>query len=151
MDCSPPGSSLQVIIQARILEWVAISFSKEYSRPRDQNCVSCISRRILYHWATKGSPYELIESLIFTFIICINFFLLSDNYPCFIAFLILYARCLCFAERWQLSHVTENLRSRRSLRLCSWSVLNVGWGDGAEGASQKFSKEKHRSVGAALH
>ena len=35
MDCSPPGSSVYGILQARILEWVAISFSRGFSRPRD--------------------------------------------------------------------------------------------------------------------
>ena len=49
--CQAP--SLQGIFQARILEWVAISFSRESSQPRDQNHVSCIGRRILYHWATR--------------------------------------------------------------------------------------------------
>jgi len=36
MDCSPPGSSVHGILQATILEWVTISFSKGYSQPRDQ-------------------------------------------------------------------------------------------------------------------
>ena len=36
MGCSPPGSSVHGILQARILEWVAISFSRGSSRPRDQ-------------------------------------------------------------------------------------------------------------------
>ena len=55
MDCSPPGSSAHVICQTRILEWVAISFSKESSQPRDQtgvSCISCIGRWILYLWAS---------------------------------------------------------------------------------------------------
>ena len=43
MDCSPPGSSVHGISQARILEWVAISFSRASSQPRDQAQVSCIS------------------------------------------------------------------------------------------------------------
>ena len=42
MDCSPPGSSVHGIPQARILEWVAISFSKGSSQPRDQTHVSRI-------------------------------------------------------------------------------------------------------------
>ena len=42
MDCSPPGSSGHGILQARILEWVAISFSRGSSQPRDQTWVSCI-------------------------------------------------------------------------------------------------------------
>ena len=53
MDCSPPGSSVYQIPQARILEWVAISFLRGSSRPRDQTCVSCIGRKILDHWATR--------------------------------------------------------------------------------------------------
>ena len=39
MDCSPPGSSVHGIFQAGILEWVAISFSRESSWPRDQTCI----------------------------------------------------------------------------------------------------------------
>ena len=55
MDCSPPGSSVHGIFQARTLEWVAISYSRGYSQLRDRTCVSCVSyidRQILYHWAT---------------------------------------------------------------------------------------------------
>ena len=44
-DCSPPGSSVHGILQARILEWVAISFSRGSSRPRDQTQVSHIAGR----------------------------------------------------------------------------------------------------------
>ena len=47
-DWNPPGSSVHEISQARILEWVAISFSKGSSWPRDWTCVSCIGRRILH-------------------------------------------------------------------------------------------------------
>ena len=47
MDCSPPGSSVHGILQARILEWVAISFSGESSQPRDRTRVSCIAGRHL--------------------------------------------------------------------------------------------------------
>ena len=53
-DGSLPGSSVHVILQAIILEWVAISSSRGSSWPRDQTRVtwgSCIGRQILYHWA----------------------------------------------------------------------------------------------------
>ena len=50
MDSNPPGSSVHEISQARILEWVAISFSSGSSAPRDQTCISCIGRQTLYHW-----------------------------------------------------------------------------------------------------
>ena len=52
MDCNPPDSSVHGIFQARILDWVAISYSRGYSQPRDQTYisrVSCIGRWILYH------------------------------------------------------------------------------------------------------
>ena len=42
MDCSPPGSSVHGILQARILEWDAISFSRGYCSPRNLSCISCI-------------------------------------------------------------------------------------------------------------
>ena len=51
MDCSPPGSSLHGILQARVLEWVAISFTSGSSRPRDRTRVSCIAGRRLNLWA----------------------------------------------------------------------------------------------------
>ena len=50
MGCAP--SSVPGILQARILEWVAISSSRGSSWCRDQAYASCIGRRILYHWAT---------------------------------------------------------------------------------------------------
>ena len=45
IDCSPPGSSVRGILQARILEWVAISFSRGSSQLRDQTQVFCIAGR----------------------------------------------------------------------------------------------------------
>ena len=55
MDCSPPGSSARGISQARRLEWVAISFSRESSQPREQTQVSCIAGR-LYCLSHQGNP-----------------------------------------------------------------------------------------------
>ena len=52
MDCSLPGSSAHGILQARILEWVAMPSSRRSSPPRDQthvSYISCIGRRVLYH------------------------------------------------------------------------------------------------------
>ena len=63
-DCSQPGSSFQGILQARILEWVAISFCSGSSRPKDQTHVSCISRWILYCWATREALFIQYSSLI---------------------------------------------------------------------------------------
>ena len=49
MDCSPPGPSVRGILQARILEWVAVPFSRGSSQLRDRIHVSSIGGRILYH------------------------------------------------------------------------------------------------------
>ena len=56
IDCSPLGSSVLEISQARRLEWVAISFSKGSSWPRDQIHVSCFGRWVFYLWATREAP-----------------------------------------------------------------------------------------------
>ena len=48
MDCSLPGSFVHGVFQARILQWVAISFSRGSSELSDPTCISCIDRWILY-------------------------------------------------------------------------------------------------------
>ena len=53
MDCSLPGSSIHGIFQARALEWVAISFSRRSSQPRDWTQVSHIVGRRFTVWATR--------------------------------------------------------------------------------------------------
>ena len=55
-DCSPPGSSVHGALQARILEWAAILFSRGSSRPRDQTWVSRITGRFSTIWATREAP-----------------------------------------------------------------------------------------------
>ena len=59
VDCRLPGFSILGTSQARILEWVAISFFRESSGPRDRTLFSCIGRQILYHWATWEAFIEL--------------------------------------------------------------------------------------------
>ena len=53
MDCSLTGFSVHGILQARILQWVAISFSRGSSQPRDRIWVSCIAGRFFTIWATE--------------------------------------------------------------------------------------------------
>ena len=52
MDCSIPGSSVHGVFQTRMLEWVAISYSRRSSQPRDRGHVSCIGRQIIYYCVT---------------------------------------------------------------------------------------------------
>ena len=58
MDCNPPGSSVHGILQARVLEWVAMPFSRRYSRQGSNSClfISCIGRQILYQLSHLDSP-----------------------------------------------------------------------------------------------
>ena len=58
-DCSPPGSSLHGILQARKLEWVAIPFSRWSSPPRDWTQISCTWSRFFTIWATKEAPGQV--------------------------------------------------------------------------------------------
>ena len=58
MDCSLAGSSVHGILQARILEWVVIPFSRGSSGPRDWTCISCIAGGFLTVWATR----EVLQS-----------------------------------------------------------------------------------------
>ena len=56
MDCSLPGSLVHGILQARVLEWVAISFSRGSSWPGDRTWVSCLPGRRFNLWATREAP-----------------------------------------------------------------------------------------------
>ena len=59
MDCSPPGSTVHGILQARILEWVAICFCRGCSWPRNWTQVSCIAGEFFTIWVTKEA-WEIV-------------------------------------------------------------------------------------------
>ena len=61
MDCSPPGSSVYGIFQARILEWVVIASSKVPSQVRDHTLISCTGKRILYQTLSLIKSLSFIE------------------------------------------------------------------------------------------
>ena len=66
LNCSPPGSSVNGISQVRILERVAIAYFRLSFRPRDQACISCVGKWILYHWATwEAWIYHHLQSRCF--------------------------------------------------------------------------------------
>ena len=64
MDCSPPVFSVLEIFQARILEWVAIPFSRESSQPRDWTQVSCIAGRFFTIGATSEAQIIQVKMLV---------------------------------------------------------------------------------------
>ena len=66
MDCSLPGSSVHQVSQARILEWVAIPFSRGSSQPRDRTGVSCIAGGFFTVWATREVQESLLHITLYT-------------------------------------------------------------------------------------
>ena len=75
IDCSPTGSSVHEILQARILEWVAIPFSRGSSHPKDWTQVSRIAGGFFTSWATrKLSILVIIFVVFFLFFIFCGFF-----------------------------------------------------------------------------
>ena len=74
MDCSPPGSSVHRTLWAKILEWVAISFSRGSSRLGDWTWVSCVAGGFFTIWATRKEHHcELMLLLVFNMIQVENF------------------------------------------------------------------------------
>ena len=68
MDCSVPGSSVDGIFQARVLEWVAISISRGSSQPKDRTRISGIASRFFTSWATGEAPIVIIGDTYWAFI-----------------------------------------------------------------------------------
>ena len=60
VDCSSPSPSVHGILQTRILVWVAISFSRDSSPPRDQTWVSCITGGFFTNWAIRKPKHDLL-------------------------------------------------------------------------------------------
>ena len=72
-DCVPPGSSVHGIFQARILDWVAISFFRGSSQSRDWSWVSCIGGRVSAIWVTGEALWNDYLKLILMFHIMLIF------------------------------------------------------------------------------
>ena len=91
MDCSPPGYSVHGIFQTRTLEWVAISYSRGSSQPRNRTYISCVScsasRFFTVELSYQGSPVSAglldnpcwYSSSVFIFTPLSNLFLVSSN------------------------------------------------------------------------
>ena len=71
MDCRPPGSSLHGILQSRIMEWVAMPFSRGYAQPRDR-AASLTSPALAGEFFTTNATWEAHSSLCFTVYIYVN-------------------------------------------------------------------------------
>ena len=85
MVCSPPGLSVHGISQARILEWVGISFSRGSSPPRDKTHISCLSHLgipfIIYYLRTYTHTHTHTHTLIICHLYVLSFIYLPIVYP----------------------------------------------------------------------
>ena len=110
MDCSLPGFSVHGILQARILEWVAISFSRESSQPGYRaciSCVSCIDRQIPYHQSHLVSHIMSIWNT------------LKDKTPSLPLLSSCYIKCHGFLSVWRIVHDSScDIRRRRWGKPC---------------------------------
>ena len=134
VDCSPPGSSVHGILQARILEWVAISFSRGSSQPRDPAlqadaltseppgkpaAVQRESQRIRHDWATEQHKCKILPGAIS-----------ESSPPSFLIFLSLFDLLLLAsiaqASGWSLLCLIFIFKDTSTVR---WSLapLNATW------------------------
>ena len=67
-NCSPPGFSVHGILQARILEWIAIPFSRGTSKPRDRTLFSCLKGRFFTVWATGEVSGGLLHIFLYIYV-----------------------------------------------------------------------------------
>ena len=105
MDCSLPGSSVHGILQAGILEWVAISFSKGSSWPRDQTWVSRITSRHCTIWATSKAHIYVcniflidFSSYIISLFVAGNVFLFVLKSLLSISIISQFSCCFCLCD-----------------------------------------------------
>ena len=128
MDCSPPGSSVLGISQARLLEWVAMPSSRGSSPPRDRSQVSCIAGRFFTIWATREAPtlpsmvprlleqhyliweVSLLSVLSPPRLPCGAHFCLTDApwtcaLSCYVSFFILY--CNSWNQSWKTTYLNK--------------------------------------------
>ena len=68
MDCSPQGSSVYEISYVRILKWVAISFSRGSSPPRDQTCISPVAPALAGRFFTTEPPGKSLSLYIYIYL-----------------------------------------------------------------------------------
>ena len=95
MDCSLPGSSVHWILQARILEWVTIPFSRGSSQSRDWTQVSCITGRFFTNWAIR-EDHVCVCVCVCVCVYELWFIPLRFITGYWIQFLMLYSRILLF-------------------------------------------------------
>ena len=90
MDWSLPGSSVHGILQARVLEWVTILFSRGLYQPKNWTRVSCTAGRFFTIWATREAPISILIFIISS----VNFRHFCSSFSSFFFFLGTKLDCL---------------------------------------------------------
>jgi len=118
LDCSPPGSSVHGILQARILEWVAIPFSRGSSCSRNQIWVSCIVGRFFTIWATREAPCSCKwPNFILVWLSSISLCV----YMCVCLYIYIYIYCIFIC-----SYVDKHLDCFYSLAIINNAAMIIG-------------------------
>ena len=128
IHCSPPGSSVREIPQARILEWVAMPFSRGSSQPRDGNRVPHIEGRFFTIWAARCQKWVVSSQVAcvshhLPILACLAFHctILSLLHHCqAVRFLVLYCRCYSQAINRNKSDNIDHKGQSRKLHLWKW-------------------------------
>ena len=124
MNCGPPGSSAHGILQARVLEWVAMPSSRGSSWPRDQTLisyVSCIVRWVLYFSKIIATVYWVLIALYY--LLC---YLLSVNSHSMSLRKVLWPLIL---QKVETIYLTEAKESRKQIFTAQATVLAARWWD----------------------
>ena len=121
MNCSPPGSFVHGILQARILEWVAIRFSRGSFRPSDGTLVSHIAGRFFTVWATRESwwnmKYSHIAKKLWSFL-----YMMWPLLKSHLSFLSLGCLAGLVASFWIFFFSTQSKNSPRTTSVCPISL-----------------------------
>ena len=130
MDCSPPGSSIHGIVQARILEWAAIPFSRGPFQTRDWTWVSCTEGRFF----TVGAIKEALSTDVLLKVKCFVHYLVTSVSPMnlFLMFFLLWCQCNQSQFRWDRHGVRQTGNVEDPWRRLDWRWLATGEDVGKE-------------------
>ena len=124
MDCSPPGSSVQGILQARTVEWVAIPFSRGSSWSSDRTWASSIVGRFFTIWATSGAGFPWSVRVLIQYIP--HFIHISLSLSEILSFIcLLYYLCLQIEYQSSFSFFMVLSLELRTILLSWWTSSSV--------------------------
>ena len=125
MDYNLPGSSVHGILQERILEWIAISFSRGFSQPRNQTWVSWIAGRFFTNWAMRETQTKKKKKKKWKTLSPVPLFLSPRTIQVHGVF---HARILEWVAFSLLQRIFPTQESNRGLLYCMWILYQMSYG-----------------------